>query len=74
MCTHGINPVFLFKCLSPIVSKSLKQKGESCGFSRLDDCGNCDQGLECDTFVEDACGVCILKPGELYEISEGSPL
>ena len=58
----------------PIVPHTLKQEGESCGYSRREDCGNCGQGLECDTFVEDACGVCILAPGEFYKINTGSTL
>ena len=63
---------FAFLRLLYKVPSTLKQEGESCGYSRLENCGNCGQGLECDTFVEDACGVCI--PGELYEINAGPTL
>ena len=65
--------VFYIAC-HLFVENALKQEGESCRFSRLEDCGDCDQGLECDTLVEDACGVCIIAPGELYEIYSGPAL
>ena len=42
------------------VSIGLKQIGDSCGSSRSEICGLCDDGLECDAPF-DACGQCVSK-------------
>ena len=42
------------------VSIGLKQIGDSCGSSRSEICGLCDEGLECEGPF-DACGQCVRK-------------
>merc|ERR1711997_1369724 len=41
-------------------ARNLKQEGETCGSSRREVCGVCENGLQCDAPM-DACGHCINK-------------
>merc|ERR1719418_117728 len=44
----------------PTKARNLKQEGETCGSSRREVCGVCENGLQCDAPM-DACGHCIAK-------------
>ena len=45
-------------------ARNLKQEGETCGSSRREVCGVCENGLQCDAPM-DACGHCINKKGKV---------
>ena len=45
-------------------TRNLKQEGETCGSSRKEVCGVCENGLQCDAPM-DACGHCIAKKGKV---------
>ena len=45
-------------------ARNLKQEGETCGSSRREVCGVCENGLQCDAPM-DTCGHCITKKGNV---------
>ena len=48
---------------------NLKREGETCGFSRSEVCGVCEDGLQClgvmGLQIMDACGHCMKKRGNV---------